>query len=160
MAAGRCNDARGKGVSLLDPYELDIMRRHDVIPAEPMRAIAERVGFGLPRWQQVGYLACVALFGACVIFLVFWKLIRGTGIDALEWVLWPFNLFVFGIGALQFWRSGHRARDKKTCAVMLEFRRCPHCGYDLRALRPDPVDGNTVCPECGCAWRLVDGGSP
>jgi transcription initiation factor TFIIIB Brf1 subunit/transcription initiation factor TFIIB len=37
---------------------------------------------------------------------------------------------------------------------MLEHRRCPHCGYDLRMLPTDPDDGSTVCPECGCAWGL------
>jgi transcription initiation factor TFIIIB Brf1 subunit/transcription initiation factor TFIIB len=37
---------------------------------------------------------------------------------------------------------------------MLKHLRCPHCGYDLRGLAADPEDGATVCPECGCAWRL------
>ena len=38
---------------------------------------------------------------------------------------------------------------------MLQHRRCPHCGYDLRLLPDDCSDGATVCPECGCAWKLV-----
>ena len=38
--------------------------------------------------------------------------------------------------------------------VMLQHLRCPHCGYDLRLLPTDPKDGASVCPECGCAWRL------
>jgi hypothetical protein len=39
---------------------------------------------------------------------------------------------------------------------MLKFRRCPHCGYDLRLLPADPADSATVCPECGCAWLIDD----
>ena len=37
---------------------------------------------------------------------------------------------------------------------MLQHRRCPHCGYDLRGLPPDPHDRAVVCPECGCAWGV------
>jgi uncharacterized Zn finger protein (UPF0148 family) len=37
---------------------------------------------------------------------------------------------------------------------VLEHRHCPHCGYDIHGLPPDEADGTTLCPECGCAWRL------
>lgn len=152
--AGRITDARGKQVVLLDPYELNVLRRYDVIPAETLRRVATEVGFGLPVWQRRGYLACVFTFLACIAFLVFWKLMRGTGVDAVERVLWPVNLTVFAVGATQFWRSGRRARAKLVCAIMLKHLRCPHCGYDIRGLPIAPEDGATVCPECGCAWRL------
>ncbi len=33
---------------------------------------------------------------------------------------------------------------------------CTSCGYDLRMLPVGPVDGVTVCPECGCAQKLDD----
>jgi hypothetical protein len=151
---GRFEDARGRPVTLLDPYELNMLRRYDVIPADTLRLIADRVGFGLPAWQRRGYLACVVLFLGCVVFLVFWKLLRGTGVDAVERVLWPVNLAVFALGAVQFWRSGRRARARLVWAVMLEHSRCPHCGYDIRGLPADPQDEATVCPECGYAWRL------
>ena len=152
-------DARGRSVSFLDPYELNLLRRYEVIPAETLQFIADKVSFGLPKWQRRGYLACVFTFLACVVFLVIWKLIRQSGIDAVERVLWPINIAVFGLGAVQFWRSGRRARAKHICAIMLEHRRCPHCGYDLRLLPTDPGDGGTVCPECGCAWVLDNCGT-
>jgi ribosomal protein S27AE len=38
---------------------------------------------------------------------------------------------------------------------MLEHRRCPHCGYDLRGLPDESNDGATICPECGSAWILA-----
>jgi hypothetical protein len=151
----RAEDARGRPVTLLDPYELNLLRRHDVIPAETLQLIADKVGFGLPKWQHRGYIACVLIFLACIAFLIVWKLIRRSGIDTLERVLWPANLVVFAIGAVQFWRSGRRARAKHICAIMLEHLRCPHCGYDIRSLPADPADHTTVCPECGCAWQIA-----
>ena len=150
----RFRGAHGKPVTLLDPYELNLLRRYEVIPAGTLQSIAGEVGFGLPKWQRRGYLACITTFFGCVVFLVIWKLVRGTGVDALERVLWPFNLTVFAIGALQFWHSARRGRTKRICSVMLQHLRCPCCGYDLRLLPTDPTDDATVCPECGCAWKL------
>jgi hypothetical protein len=143
-------------VTFLDPYELHLLHRHEVIPAATLNDLAQEIGFGLPRWQRLGYLACVLAFVACVVFLIIWKLARRTGIDAAERVLWPLNLTVFAIGAIQFWRSGRRARVNRIRAAMLARRRCPHCGYDIRLLPTDPADGATICPECGCAWKLDD----
>ncbi len=42
--------------------------------------------------------------------------------------------------------------------IMLKHHRCPQCGYDIRLLPADAADGATVCPECGCAWRLEESG--
>jgi len=33
---------------------------------------------------------------------------------------------------------------------------CNSCGYDLRMLPVEPVNGATVCPECGLRQRLDD----
>ena len=147
-------DARGRPATLLDPYELNLLRRYDVIPSETLQLTAGQVGFGLPKWRRRGYVICVLAFLACVVFLVFWKLMRGAGVDAVERVLWPVSLTVFAIGAIQFWRRGRNARAKDICQVMLEHLRCPHCGYDLRMLPSAAEDAATVCPECGSAWKL------
>ncbi|MBU0639652.1 MAG: hypothetical protein KKB50_12365 [Planctomycetes bacterium] len=149
---------------MLDPYALNLhalnlLRRYDVVPADTLRRVAADVGFGLPTWQRRGYLACVLIFVACIVFLVFWKLMRGTGLGVLERVLWFLNLVVFSVGALQFWRSGHRARANRVCTIMLDHLRCPHCGCDIRGLPVDPDDGATICPECGCAWKLDNAGA-
>jgi hypothetical protein len=75
-------------------------------------------------------------------------------VDTLEYFLWPTNLAVFALSAFKFWQSGRRARAKHVCEIMLRHLRCPHCGYDIRGLLTDPNDGATICPECGCAWKL------
>jgi hypothetical protein len=67
--------------------------------------------------------------------------------SAIQIVLGP----VLGIflGAKQV---GHNARIAHDSC--LAHRICPSCGYDLRGTAADPVDGCTICPECGAAWRL------
>ena len=150
----RIKDAHGQWVTLLDPYELQILRRYDVIPGDVLETVVREVGFGLPKWQRRGYLACVAVFLGCVVFLVIWKLVRGAGVDAVEYVLWPTNLAIFALGAAKFWTSARRARADRVLDVLLAHRRCPHCGYDIRGLPVHPHDGATTCPECGTAWRL------
>jgi hypothetical protein len=55
------------------------------------------------------------------------------------------------------WYSAKLRRFDKIAAAMLKYLRCPHCGYDLRMLPTGREDGATICPECGCAWRLGNG---
>ena len=60
------------------------------------------------------------------------------------------------ISLLSIWLVSARVRFTRIRNIILKYSRCPHCGYDLRMLRVDPEDGATVCPECGCAWKLGD----
>lgn len=57
-------------------------------------------------------------------------------------------------GLLSIWLVSARVRFKRIRNIILKHSRYPHCGHDLRLLPTDPEDGATVCPECGCAWRL------
>jgi DNA-directed RNA polymerase subunit RPC12/RpoP len=154
--AGQVKDARGQPVTLLDPYALNLLRRHDVIPAEALASIADKVGFGLPRWQRRAYFALVMIVLGNGVFLLIWKAIRRSGFDALGCILGSLGVAAFAISAIMFWRGGRQARAKLVCAIMLKHLRCPHCGYDIRGLPANTEDGATVCPECGSAWRLAD----
>jgi hypothetical protein len=149
-------DARGRRVTVLDPLALQWLHRHDVIPRADLSAIVKDVGPGMRRWQFRGYLASVVVFFGCLIFLIVRKFVIGMGwsFDTLERFLWPFNLAVFLFSVVMAWRGARRVRSKRVRTVMLRYRRCPHCGYDLRGSPSDPDDGATVCPECGCAWQL------
>jgi hypothetical protein len=155
--AGRIRDARGRSLSFLDPYDPRLAGEQDVIPPTVLRAVRQDLGFGYPAWQRRAFVATVAAFLACVAFLVVWKIVRQTGVDVVERVLWPLNILVFGFAGLMFWRGARAARSKRVRDVMLGHRRCPHCGYDLRDLPADPDDHATVCPECGGAWRIDPG---
>ena len=158
--AGRIKDARGLHVRLLDPYALHLLRRHDVIPPDTLASIANEVGFGLPRWQRRAYFVVTMIVVGNGVFLCIWKAIRRSGFDTLGAALASLGVALFVISAIMVWRGARRARAKLVCAIMLKHLRCPHCGYDIRGLPTAPEDGATICPECGCAWRLHNSQSP
>jgi hypothetical protein len=153
--AGPIKDARGRSVRQLDPVIMHLSRRHGAIPPEPLRQIAQDVGIGMTRANQIafwgGVLCLVCLCIAIVILFV--RLQNGT-IGLRKSVL---SLLPYGgawIAPYAFWKGTRGVRFQRITKVMLEHRRCPHCGYDIRGLPADSTDGATVCPECGCPWML------
>lgn len=141
---------------MLDPYSLHLFRRHDVIPAEPLALMAREIGSGLDRKMRrllitlgvIGGISLVVFVIFCVDMLIhrqYGRLLEKGPVLLWQGWLWP----------LIFWLHAKRARYKRILAVVLKYRHCPHCGYDIRELPTSPVDGSTVCPECGCAWHLV-----
>ena len=52
----RVKDARGQSVTLLDPYGLQLLRRHDLIEADPLDAIVREIGPGWARRERRGFL--------------------------------------------------------------------------------------------------------
>lgn len=151
--SGRIRDARGRIITQLDPIALIILRQHKVIDADCLRNIANEKGV---RVKTVERIALV--FGICgaaaVVGLFTFELITGGIRDGrlaksaslfylciLPWIMW------FGI---------KRKRFVNVKSALLKYRRCPHCGYDLRGLPADPADTATICPECGCAWKLTE----
>jgi hypothetical protein len=136
---------------------MHLSRRHDVIPPEPLRAIARDVGIGMTRANQIafwgGVVCLLCLCIALIILLV--RLQNGTiGLRRFGLSLLPYGSIWIALYA--FWMGTRGVRFQRITKVMLQHRRCPHCGYDLRDLPVDGADGATVCPECGCAWRLSD----
>ena len=149
--AGRIEDARGHRVTQLDPVALYLLRRHDVIEVETLRAIANEKGVRITAGERA-----VLLVGVCgmvlVIAIFFIEALRGGLHDA------PYAKFSGLLYLCSFpwiiWYGIKRKRFANVAAAMLKHVRCPHCGYDVRGLPADPHDGATVCPECGCAWKL------
>ncbi len=152
--AGRIKDARGRKVTQVDPIALHLLRQHDVIDADTLQAITNEHGVRITGVELaaliVGICAASLVIGLSVVELVTGgirdaPIAKSAGLAylcSLPWIIW------YGIKRKRF---GHVAK------AMLTRRRCPHCGYDLRMLPVDPGDNATVCPECGCAWRLGDG---
>ena len=152
----RIKDTRGRLVTLLDPYSLHLLRRHDVIEAEPLREIAEELGPGVSKWGRRAYWIGFAVGLYSVGSALFLRVRSGGGLRFLgigDVVLLIFFIIFFG-GLYLYLRGTRQARFRRVCDVMLKHLHCPHCGYDLRLLPVDPRDGATVCPECGCAWSL------
>lgn len=160
--AGYGKDARGRRVTLLDPFALRLLRRHDDIPADVLAPIADEVGPGVAKRRYLFFWILPLIVVACFAFLIIRKFVIGTGwrFDPVERVLWPTNIILLGLAVTMMWRSSRRLRMRRVRQVMLKYRRCPHCGYDLRGLPADPTDQATICPECGCAWRLDISGQP
>jgi hypothetical protein len=152
-------DARGRKVTQLDPVELRLLRRHDVIDAEALRAMAGEIGSGLTDQQRklfrVFAVALAILFLVLIIHTVdvcihgrWLEIFDFSRVALLNMVVWP----------ILVWVRARQVRFRKIRRVMLAHHRCPHCGYDLRGLPPDEKDGAVVCPECGCAWKVSDDG--
>ena len=127
----RVKDARGRVVTLLDPYALYLLRRHDTISEEVLGRLAAEIA-SVSRWS------------------------KGVAVGSLERNVAAVLLANYALGVCIVWWWARRNRLRRVCATMLKHLRCPHCGYDLRLLPSDPADGATVCPECGCAWELDD----
>ena len=156
--AGRIKDARGRKVTQLDPVTMSLLRGHHLITDETLRKMAEDVDPGEVRKRRMGLVRGVVLSIVAYILLFFYFrfLARGSWRDPVmmvfyvAYLLWP-PVVVY----LQF-RRARKARNERIHLIMLKHRHCPHCGYDIRGLPVDPQDGATICPECGCAWRLDD----
>jgi hypothetical protein len=154
-------DARGREVSQLDPMRLHLLRRPGTIEADVLEQIVEELEPGAARRHPylILALAATAVLGAGGAMMPI--IIGGPGAwrDLMDDVTNP-AIYVPSLFVVLFlpWMFVHarRTRCGRVSAVLIKFRRCPHCGYSLRGLPVDPTDGATVCPECACAWRIDD----
>jgi len=154
--SSKVRDARRALVTQLDPVAMYLLGRPGPIAAAALRAMAEELDLNevrRRRWKALGavgmiILAYTGFFGYFAVFNR-WRSFDAvlTGFAVLYFV-WPPTVFIIG-----FLRAKRRRRDRILC-VMLRHRHCPHCGYDIHGLPAEEADGTTVCPECGCAWRL------
>jgi len=152
--AGRIKDARGRSVTLIDPFIMHKLRQYDTIPADALGTIAREIGSG---WARQGVWIFSLIWPVALVILVAAHFIKWGGgffVSPRELRLWIVLLALFVINCGIVWFITRHARRQRACKILLRHLRCPHCGYDIRALPTDPEDGATVCPECGCAWRL------
>ena len=140
--AGRVKDFRGRAVTLIDPFVMHKLRRYDTIPADSLSRIV---------FSYVWSMALVILTAAH-----FLKWGGGYPVNPRELRLWIVLLSIFVVNCGLVWYFSRRTRLKRVCRILLQYLRCPHCGYDLRMLPTDVADGATVCPECGSAWQFVN----
>ncbi len=151
QTGGRIKDARGRRVTQLDPVALYLLHHHHVIEADALQAIASEKGVRITAGERAALLG--GLCGAVLVISLFTHaLITGDIRDATS-AKTAGLLYLCSIPWI-IWYAIKRKRFGAIAAAMLKSLRCPHCGYDLRLLPVDPADGATVCPECGCAWRL------
>ena len=154
----RIEDARGKLVSQFDPIKEHLLRRHGVIPADPLRELAEDIDRKWARWGHGIFLISAAGLALCWAGMAFYMLFVSTSkrFDLVVFLFYPVQFVVIFGGFLFGWMIAKQERFPRTRLAMLKHRRCPHCGYDLRGLAASPRENATACPECGCAWWLDD----
>ncbi len=156
--AGRTKDARGRKVTQLDPVTMRVLNQYDVIPVETLRKLAEEIDPGeVWKRQRAIILSVLGILAAYVFFFLYFRfLARGSWRDPVMLTVYVGYLVLPPVVVYVQFRKARRARWERIRGAMLKHLRCPHCGYDIRGLPIDPEDGATVCPECGCAWRLDD----
>jgi hypothetical protein len=158
--AGRIKDARGRLITELDPVVMHLTHRPGIIPPDALHDVAQDIGFGVTKAVRISLIAWIVCSVALVIAvaILVTRLSNGAITPrrfALSLVPYCGVFTVFYV----FWTGARNARHERIKEVMLRHLRCPHCGYDIRGLPADQADDATVCPECGCAWRLQDAGA-
>lgn len=155
--AGRVTDARGRSVTQLDPVMMHLLHQPGVIPPDVLRQMSRRIGIGMTRANRLaigGSVVCLLCF-AIALAISITRLADGSiGMGKAVRNLVPY--LGIWVAPMSLWIGTRNVRHQRIAKVMLEHLRCPHCGYDIRGLPRVPEDGATVCPECGCAWRLGD----
>ncbi len=153
---GSVRDVRGRIVPTIDPLKVHLRGRSNVIDRAALDAVIEELEPGIKK--RVAFLkwlvpAIVLLVGGGIGLSIFlegqsaWNDLKGTLV----------NPALFGAYFCCFftpWIAMRQKRFRRVPAILLKHRCCPHCGYGLRGLPVDPVDGATICPECACAWKL------
>jgi len=144
-------DARGRRVTQLDPVALHILQRNEPIEREVLASIVSEKGIRMTRLEKGAMILSLVLLAALIVTVII-KLLGGESWGHLVRRMVPtFYLFIW---PFIVWGGTRASRFGKTAPAMLKHRRCPHCGYDIRGLPAGENDGATVCPECGCAWKL------
>ena len=153
--AGRIKDARGRTVSQLDPVAMRLLRRPGIIPPDTLKDIARQVGLGMTRATRAAFWASLLGFACLIIALaILLTRVQSGTIGTRRFVLSLLPYCGIWVAPFSLWFCTRDARHRRITGVMLAHRRCPHCGYDIRGLPADSDDGCTICPECGCAWKL------
>jgi len=151
-------------VTQLDPITLRLLGGLEGIPPDLLQDMCGGIGtrmtrtelwlFGSPRIMHWVIRLTAVGFSVLLVLCVAVAIIRPSALSSTARYLLPLSASLTFLYLL--WIIARRIRSRRVVEIMLEYLRCPHCGYDLRMLLADPQDGATVCPECGCAWKLGD----
>lgn len=157
------NDLRGRAYAPLDPLKLQTMQQYDVIDAETLAAIVDDLAPDSSRRLRLFvYALSSCLIGSLILAIFFGGFFYfASGRSPMEFfqprLLWLTNLLIpsFCVILVGYAVRLRVRRARQTPLVMLRYKRCPCCGYNLTGLQPDSDDRAIVCAECGHAWANV-----
>lgn len=159
-ARGFVTDAAGRRVRVLDPGANGLLNSDARFDRLTLERVAREVGIE----ERAGRRLVIG--GVCVVLGL--TLIAGIAIAvdimiegraALRDLVG--SLFLTGPGVAVMLGDGVitpivvARRRRLACArqALLRCGHCPHCGYRIEELPPDPRTGWVRCPECACAWE-------
>jgi len=155
-------DARGREVTQINPITMHALHRPCGLDPALIETLVDDLERGLARqltWRAYVLRVLLGLAVAAAAFFVLWLIGDANFRAALErtvlseFVIYlPLVILAFVVPLI----VARRRHRRRILPLLLKHLICPHCGYSLRGLPVDPNDGATVCPECGCAWKLDD----
>ena len=160
--AGTVCDASGRRVTLFDPA-LDWLVGSD----ERMdQATADRIMRDLggeersSRKLLLGGIAVgLAIVGVATLAVAISIAIEGKPAlqDAVSSLVFtgPAVAMMLVAGVVGPMVVARRRRLGRSRDVLLRHGHCPHCGYRIGEISPQPRTGHTICPECGCEWATL-----
>lgn len=156
----RSSDDRGKLVKVIPAHQLaGAGRLWCPLPRDIRLLVNARLRAGGSK-EIYAPLLIWAVLVVCSINLWMPSFVRfASSLPTMSWLAGallgmfiPFSMFPF-----VYW-TGWRMRRRVARAIITEGH-CATCGYAIEGLVPE-VDGCTVCPECGSAWRLSPAPEP
>ena len=159
---GTASDASGRPVAILDPGVDWLLGRYDRFDQETLDRIMVELGVEGRAARRLilggtGFVALlvVAAAGAIAIDIA----IEGPAAqqDLLGSLLFtgPAVAMMLAAGVVLPVIVARRRRLARSRDILLRHGHCPHCGYRIREVPPRPESGQTVCPECASAWRIL-----
>jgi hypothetical protein len=149
-------DDRGRPVRIaflfVGGYPSVLWGRINRLPAD----VQERIGKALRdayqgRSSQGFVLGVIAMIPWIATLVIHHAYRHSSFVHSWTFLLVQGSAFVCGLAPLPWWF--HKRAARRIASALIFEGYCPCCRYQL-AGTPPQLDGCSVCPECGAAWRL------
>ena len=100
-------------------------------------------------WTNLGWIVLMSALAAAAGYLLRFV---APGFRGTVWVFPACWLTAYAIGRVTHVNWARKRVLQQKVRAILATGVCPACDYELRSI-PVAVDGCTICPECGAAWR-------
>lgn len=162
---GFVTDAAGRRVRVLDPGVDWLLNSDDRFDRPTLERVAQEVGIEARAGRRLiigGVCVVLGLTLVAGIAIAVDIMIEGPGalrdLVGSLFLTGPGVAVMLGVGVITPIVVARRRRLACARQALLRCGHCPHCGYRIDGLPPDPEMGWIRCPECACAWEQEAGG--